>query len=160
MPDVTSSRSFVVAVLFLAAGTWWLANTSLQASIGYANVPAVATQAAFVLVLGQALLTGLLAVHNAPDKWPAAALDALSFVVPVWPLLALMWLTSGLSMFAIAVSQLAAFVLAITAGSAGRRISRLAISVEARAMLRGATGTAIAAAVWIGRGELHAWITT
>ena len=146
--------------MFLAVGTWWLANTSLQASDGYAYVPAIGAQGAFILVLAQALLIGLLAVHNASEKRSTAALDALSFIVPVWPLLALIWLTSDLSMLAIAASQLAAFLLAFAAGAIGRRISRLSMSLEARAMLRGAAGMAIAAVVWLARGQLHAWIST
>ena len=159
MPDVTSRRSLVAAALFLAVGAWWLANTSLQASIAFADVPAFGAHAAFVLVLGQALLIALLGVHDMPDTWRATSLAAVSFIVPMWPLLALIWLTTELSMLAVATTQLAAFVLAIVAASIGKGLSQLAVGSDGRAMLRAAAGVAIAAAVWIGRGQLHAWVT-
>lgn len=159
MQDLTSTRSLVVAALFLAVGAWWLANTSLQASIGFANVPAFGVHAAHVLVLGQALLIALLGVHDTPDTWREASLAAVSFIVPMWPLLALIWLTSELSMLAVATSQTAAFVLAIAVASIARGISRIDVGNETRAMLRAAAGVALAAAVWIGRGQLHTWVT-
>ena len=159
MPDLTSRHSLVVAALFLAVGAWWLANASLQASIGFANVPGFGVYAAYVLVLGQAMLIALLGVHDTPDSWRDASLEAASLIVPMWPLLALIWLTSDLSMITVATTQVAALILAIFVASVVRGVSRLDVGNETRAMLRAAAGVAIAAVVWIGRGQLHAWIT-
>ena len=158
MHELTSTRSLAIAALFLAVGSWWLANASMQANIGYAYVPRIAAQAAFALILGQALLIGLLAVHNAPGTWSATMLDASSYVVPAWPLLALLWLTSELSLPMIATSQVAAFAFAIAAAFVGTRVSHLAVGSEARTLLRGATGIALAASVWLARGQLQVWI--
>ncbi len=159
MQRVMSRHGLVIAALFVAASAWWLANTSLQASIGFANVPVLGAQAAFVLVLGQAMLIGLLAVQHVPDTFRTAVLAAGSLVVPVWPLLALIWLTSELSMFAIASTQVAAFLLAVAVALAGKGVSRLAVGDEPRELLRTALGVAAAAALWIARSQLHLWVT-
>lgn len=159
MQRVMSRHGLVIAALFVAVSAWWLANTSLQSSIGFVNVPALGAQAAFVLILGQAMLIGLLAVQHVPDTFRAAVLAAGSLVVPVWPLLALIWLTSELSMFAVASTQVAALVLAVAVALAGKGVSRLAVGDEPRALLRTALGVAAAAALWLARSQLHLWVT-
>ena len=160
MSRLTQTAAWPAAALFLAAGSWWLASTSLQARVGYIGVPAISAQAAFSLVLGQWLVISLFAGSgDASRSFWAGTVAALNFVVPLWPLFALLWLTSDLSLAILVQTQLIAFMLATTLIVAAGRVARLSIDREYRSFLRSTVGIVVAAAIWMGRNQLHAWVT-
>jgi hypothetical protein len=156
---LTPTAGWLAAALFLAAGTWWLANMSLQAGSGFSGAPVVSAQAAYALVLGQWFLISLFASHGESQGFSAATVASLNFVVPLWPLIALLWLTSELSITTLVQTQLIAFTLAAVLAVVGTRVAHLNIDHEYRMLLRSTVGVAAAAAIWIGRSQLHAWVT-
>ena len=160
MSRLTLTAGWPAAGLFLATGSWWLASLSLQARNGFSGAPLISAQAAFSLVLGQWLLIGLFAGNGGSSRsFSAGAVAALNFVVPLWPLYALLWLTSDLSLAILAQTQLVAFVLATVMILVAGRVERLSIDRDYRTLLRATVGLLVAAVIWAGRSHLHAWVT-
>lgn len=159
MSRLTPTAGLIAVALFLATGTWWLANTAMQTNSGFVGVPIVSAQAAFALVLGQWLLIGLFATQEDAGTFAGAAAVALSGVLPLWPLFALLWLTSNLSVATLAATQVIAVLLAVAMTVIGAGIERMRIDGEMRMMLRMTAGIVTAALVWTGRGQLHTWVT-
>ena len=151
--------AWLSAALFLASGTWWLANMSLQATSGFSGVPDISAQAAFALVLGQWSIIGLFAGHGSYQGSSAATVANLNFVVPLWPLFALLWLTSELSIATLVQTQLIAVTLAAALTVFGSRVAILNIDHEYQMILRSTLGIIAAAVIWMGRGQLHTWVT-
>lgn len=158
MSRLTPTAVWLAAALFLAAGTWWLANMSLQANSGFSAAPVVSAQAAFALVLGQWTLVSLFASHGESRGFSATAVASLNFVVPLWPLIALLWLTSELSITTLVQTQLIAFTLAAVLAVVGSRVAQMNIDHEYQMLLRSTLGIIAAAVIWMGRGQLHTWI--
>jgi len=160
MSRLTPIGGFLAAALFLAAGAWWLANMTLQASGGFAAAPMVSAQAAVALVLGQWLLIALFAGQpGSTGTLSTSAASGLSYIVPVWPLIALLWLCSDLSVVTLVATQAIAFTLALAMAWIGAGVERMRIDAELEIMLRSAIGIVVAAAIWTGRSQLHAWVT-
>lgn len=160
MPRLTLTAGWPAAGLFLAAGSWWLASMSLQARHGFLGVPVISGQAAFGLVLGQWLLIGLFAGNGDSSRsFSAGAVAALNFVVPLWPLFALLWLTSDLSFAMLVQTQLVAFILATVMALVAGRVARLSVDRDYGTLLRSAVGLLVAAMIWAGRSHLYAWVT-
>ena len=158
MSHLTPTAAWPAAALFLASGTWWLANLSLQASSGFSAAPVISAQAAFALVLGQWILVSLFASHNGPQGFSAATIASLNFVVPLWPLFALLWLTSELSIGTLVQTQLIAFTLAAVLTVVGSKVEQMNIDHEYQLLLRSTVGIIAAAVIWIGHGQLHTWV--
>ena len=159
MPRLTPTSAWPALGIFLAAGTWWLANISLQAGSSFAAASAISAQAAFALVLGQWILISLFASHGDCRRFSATTVASLNFVVPLWPLLALLWLTSDVSMITLVQTQLIAFTLAVILAVVGTRVTRLNIDDEFRTLLLSTVGIIVAMTVWIGRSRLLEWVT-
>ncbi len=159
MSRLTPTAAWPALALLLAAGTWWLANISLQAGSGFSAAPAISAQATFALVLGQWLLISLFASHGDFRNISAATVANLNFVVPLWPLLALLWLTSDVSITTLVQTQLIAFILAAMLAAVGKRVADLNIDAEYRTLIFSTVGIIAAAMIWIGRSQLHAWVT-
>ncbi len=159
MSRLTPTAAWPALALLLAAGTWWLANISLQAGSGFSAAPAISAQAAFALVLGQWFLISLFASHGNSQNSSATAVASFNFVVPLWPLLALLWLTSDVSITTLVQSQLIAFILAAILAVVGTRVARLNIDAEYRTLIFSTVGIIAAAVIWVGRSQLHAWVT-
>ena len=83
---------------------------------------------------------------------------ALAAIAPAWPLLALLWLTSGLSVLVLVASQLLVALAAVLLALTGRALGRTALGDPARDVLRGAAGIGAAAIVWSLREGLHTWV--
>lgn len=160
MSRLTPIGGFLAAALFLAAGAWWLANMTLQASGGFAAAPIVSAQAAVALVLGQWLLIALFAGQpGSAGTLLTATASGLSYIVPVWPLIALLCLCSDLSVATLAATQAIAFTLALVMAWVGAAVERMRVDAEFGTMLRSALGILVAAAIWTGRSQLYAWVT-
>ena len=157
---LTPTAGWLAAALFLVAGIWWLANMSLQAGSGFSGAAVVSAQAAYALVLGQWFLISLFASHGESRRFSAATFETLDFVVPIWPLIALLWLTSELSIATLVQTQLVAFGLAAALAVVGAGAARLNIDREYCKLLRSTIGVVAAATIWIGRDQLHAWMIT
>ncbi len=159
MSRLTPTAGLLAAALFLAAGTWWLGNVSLLARAGFAGLPILSAQAAFTLVLGEWLLIGLFACRLGSASSAGLAVSGLSFVVPLWPLLALFWLSSAMSAVTLLVTQVVALALVVAAVSVGGVVERLRIDAEWRSLLRSLVGIALAAGIWTTRDPLQAWLS-
>ena len=122
-------------------------------------MPLISEQGAVALVLGQWLIIGVFAGHLDHKTYSATAFTALSFVVPLWPLLALFWLTSAVSILILAATQVAAFTLVVALVRIAAAISRRCADKELQILLRSATGIVVVAAIWVLRGPLAAWVT-
>jgi hypothetical protein len=149
---------WLVAALFLATGSWWLANVALLSRSAYVDVPALSAQTSFLLLLGQLLLIGLFAVHNDPGRVSDAVLGAVAFSLPLWPLFALLWVTSQLSLSSLVVSQVAAVILAALMTVAGRWIVRVTPDRELGSIIRSAAGVSMFALAWGCRGPIQGWM--
>ena len=86
-------------------------------------------------------------------------MSGLSFVVPLWPLLALFWLSSAMSAVTLLVTQVVALALVVAAVSVGGVVERLRIDAEWRSLLRSLVGIALAAGIWTTRDPLQAWLS-
>ena len=76
----------------------------------------------------------------------------------LWPLLAVLWLSSRLSLVAILGSQLGALALAGGLVLAARLAARTTTDTEIGHLLRVATGLAAAGVIWTARASLAGWI--
>ena len=159
MPRLKPTSAWPALGIFLAAGTWWLANISLQAGSSFAAASAISAQAAFALVLGQWIIISLFASHGDCRTFSPTAVASLNFVVPLWPLLALLWLTSDVSMITLVQTQLIAFTLAVILAVVGTRVTRLNINEEYRTLILSSVGIIAAMTIWIGRKPLLEWVT-
>jgi hypothetical protein len=158
MYRLSHTSSWPVAALFLAAGTWWLASVGLQAGTAFLWVPNISVDTTFVVVLGQWLIICLCAGRAAKFRCSAFSIAVLGFVVPLWPLLALTWLSSDLSFLTLTLTQLMSIFLAAAFGLFAQVVSKLNISNELRRHLRTAAGILVAAVIWSQRHVLHAWL--
>ena len=158
MSHLTPTAAWPAAALFLASGTWWLASMSLQASSGFSGAPVISAQAAFALVLGQWIFVSLFASHNGSQGSSATIIASLSFVVPLWPLFALLWLTSELSIETLVQTQLIACTLAAVLTMVGSRVEQTNIDHEYQLLLQSAVGITAAALIWTGRGQIFIWV--
>lgn len=159
MSRMTKSFSLLTAALFLGTGAWWLSGMALQVNGGFAAAPAFSAHASFVLVLGQLLMISLFMGQTSGGSPSDITLSALCCAVPLWPLIALLWLTSDLPLAILVASQVAALLLAGFVVLGGLAIDRVGFDRDQKALLRSATGVLVAAIVWAARNQIHEWIT-
>ncbi len=150
----------VVGALFvLAIATWWLSNVALQVQLSFANVPATSLQAAGIAVLGQWMLVALVTRPGHGDNALRDGLaSALLAIVPLWPLLALLWQTSKLSALTLALSQVIAVAIAVLVLAVATLLSRTSIALANRQLYRMAASMVLATAIWLLRGPILDWL--
>ncbi len=159
MPRVSAIPGVVGALFVLAIATWWLANVALQVHVSFANVPAMSLRAAGIAVLGQWMLVALV---TRPGHGETALRDglasALLAIVPLWPLLVLLWQTSKLSALALALSQVIAVAIAVLVLVVASLLSRTSIELANQQLFRMSAGIVLAAAIWLLQSPILDWL--
>ena len=158
MSRLRGSSSLPVAALFLASGSWWLANVALQAGTAFVWVPVVSADAIYAAVLGQWIVICLFTRCAEDGSISSRALAVLGFVLPLWPLLAVAWLSSDIGLVTLLQTQLLAIVIAIAFVALGHLLSRRGPGTERSEILRNAFGVVAAAITWSQRQALHEWL--
>lgn len=141
--------------LAIAIALWWLGSTRLALDHGTdAGQSAADALSALLLVRGMAL--AILSVRaGALYGWRQGATAGLGLIAPSWPLVALAWSASAISLTQVALAE-----LLLLAGSAalpliGLGLRRSVRRVELAAMAGTGVGTALAAALWVARGSTY-----
>lgn len=167
MPRVSAFPGVAGAALAAAVGCWWWPAMLLQEHRAYADLPLLSAQAALVLILGQWLVTALCAGRwflagaagaAAGRAVTLAATAALTTIAPGWPLLALLWLTGTVSGTTLAALQALIALSGAALALLGVALSRSALRPAVAEPLGGAACLAAAAAVWLFRDGLRAWV--
>ena len=161
MPRLSAMQGAVSLVLVVSVGSWWLASLALGIGGRLDDVTGLAAQAAVVLLIAQWLAIALFASHvskNASTNWQSVMASLLSVTVPLWPFLAILWLSSRLSLAVLIGSQLGAVALAGSLGLAARLAARTTPNAELGNLFRVATGLAMAGMIWIARSSLAGWV--
>lgn len=157
MLRLSAKPGLVMAVLVSAIGTWWLAGVALQLGSGSADLHAWGARAAAAVILTQWMLIALL---TAPARSDSQAGSLLAVSLPLWPLLALLWLTSRLSAIDLVASQLLAVLLAMLMIVIAKLITTSIRGAEVRQLATAAAGVVLAAMIWAARGPLIAWVSS
>lgn len=163
MPRLSAIPGLVAGALVFTCAVWWLASVALQSDGGLTDVTELSTRAAAVVILGQWILIALLAtpVSSAIDvQKPPVLANLLATTLPLWPLLAVLWLTSKLSATTLIASQLGAMALAVGIILLGQAITSEKLGAELRHLLSVAAGIAIAAMIWMARTLLISWFSS
>ena len=161
MPRLSAVQGNIGLILVVAIGTWWLASVALEIGSGLDDVAGLGARAAIGLVIAQWLAIALFAPRvstGTSSSDLSAAMHLLSVTAPLWPLLAVLWLSSRLSLVAIIGSQLGAVILTASLVLGARLASRIATDAEVAHLLRVAMGLAAAAVIWLVRGSLAGWM--
>lgn len=164
MPRLNATPGMLGSLVVLAVSAWWLASVALQDGRAFAGVPLLSARAAFWLILVQWLLLGLFAVRwfggtaGTSASIGICAATALAVIAPAWPLLVLLWLTSGLSAFALLVSQLLATGFGSAIVMVGGILGRSSVDTTISDALGSAAGLTMAAIIWSSRAGLQEWL--
>ena len=154
------------AGLFAAVATWWLANVALQGDAGFTRVPILSTDAAGAAVLAQWMLVALFAAFYCDDEGDdpmsakSAGLHVLAIALPLWPLFALLWLTSELSARTLLTTQFIAVAIGAIMYQLIRGIAVSRFGLETQRLLAAAAGGAVALIVFVNRTALFDWLAT
>lgn len=162
MPRLSAVPGIVAASLVTACAVWWLSSIALQIDAGLTDVAELSARAAAVLILAQWILIALFATLLAAaidTRSPPAMANLLTVTMPLWPLLAVLWLTSKLSATGLIATQLGALALAAGMILLGQAVTRKMPGDELRQLLSVATGIAIASLIWIARAPLINWVS-
>ena len=161
MPRLSAMHGNVGLILVVAVGTWWLAGAALEIGGGRDDVAELGARAAVLLVTAQWLAIALFAPHvdiPAPTSYRSAALSLMSITAPLWPLLAVLWLSSRLSLAAVIGSQLGALALAACLVWATGLAAPARTGTELGQPFRVAIGPAAAGILWTARAPLAGWM--
>ena len=163
MPRLSAIPGLVSSALVAATAVWWLASVALQLGSGFADVTELSTHAAAMVILAQWILIALFVAPACAvfdTQPPRVHANLLAMTLPLWPLLALLWLTSKLSVITLIVSQLGALSLAVAMLLFGRAIASKKLNAELRQLLSVTAGIAVAAMIWLARTPLFSWLSS
>ena len=161
MPRLSAVQGNVGLILLVTIGSWWLASAALEIGSGVDDVAGVSARGTMVLVISQWLAIALFAPHasaSMSENNQSAATNLLSVTVPLWPLLAVLWLSSRVSLVVIIGSQLGAMALAGSLVLIARLAARATTDAELAHLLSVAIGLVAAVVIWVGRASLAAWM--
>jgi len=163
MPAILSS-----AIVF-AVASWWLASVALQGRTAYADAGSLSAQAASAAIFVQWIAIALIAQSanvTSDGKlrlWFWEYLSMLAVVMPFWPLLGLLWLTSKLSATTLVATQFMAVMLVALMLAAARAIASISTSIsigaELRRLLTVAASVAVVAIIWFNQSRLAEWVS-
>lgn len=159
MRRLSARPGLIASMLVLATAAWWLGRIALELGSGSANLNLPGAQAATVLITAQWLLIAFLTTTIAANS-KTGPLELLATSLPLWPLLALLWLTSKLSIFALIASQLVALLLATALALVGKTIAANVRDADFRHLASVAVGVVCATIIWLARAPLTHWITS
>ena len=168
MRNLTTIPALLAIACLITVSTWWLLQLSALPRMNAAAINDISLQAARTLLLLQLMSISLFA-----PLWPTAALggakqpDAsahivmpvLAAILPAWPLLALLWLASGIAATAVVKIEVLVLGVGLAVTLLARAIHRLDLNTEAERLLQTSLGIAAAAASWLFRAEWLQWIT-
>jgi len=167
MRNLTATPGLIAIACLLPVSSWWFMQMLvLPASTG-TGASSASMQALRALVLLQFLSVSLFGPqvttklqHESGRRIALLELGTptAAFVLPAWPLLAMLLLASGLSAgeFAAAEAGVAVVGLAVMLLARGLRYFRL--SAETKRMAQVFLGLVAACSVWLFRQELLRWI--
>ena len=150
-----SSSGLAIAGLIVTAvvATWWLGTVGL-ALPSSGNPERASAQAILALVLLRGLLlpafglpTGL---RLARATWPGL----LTMVAVAWPVVALAWSASEVTLHAVLAAEGALLALAVVIGALGTALAHLArerLSADATDIMATAAGLLVALGLWVTR---------
>lgn len=161
------------SAMVFAIASWWLASVALQGRAAYTDAAALSAQAASAAILVQWIAIALIAQSaNATSNgkvrlWFWEWVSMLAVVLPFWPLLGLLWLTSKLSATTLVASQLIAVMLVALMLVAGRAIASISASssasnfmgTELRRLLAAFTSVVVVAIIWLNESRLAEWVS-
>jgi hypothetical protein len=134
--------------LAAAIAVWWLGSTRLALDHG-TDASRSAAGALYALLLVRGMALAVLSVRaGALYGWRPGATAGLGLIAPSWPLVALAWSASTISLMQIALVE-----PLLLAGSAvlpliGLSLRRLLHNAELAVMAATGVGAALAAALW------------
>ena len=134
--------------LAAAIAVWWLGSTRLALDHG-TDASRSAAEALYALLLARGTAFAVLGVRaGALYGWRRGVKAGLGLILPSWPLVALAWSASTISLMQIALVE-----LLLLAGSAalpliGLSLRRLLHNAELAVMAATGVGAALAAALW------------
>jgi len=151
-----------VAAFLLAAATsvWWLASLALVSPSEPGATAAISSTAAAACVTGHWILIALLTPLWTPRGTPLVeALPLLAAAsLPLWPLLAMLWAATGISILPLAATQAGAAALFGVVLLGRELIARLPIGEETTQPLAVAFGASVAAGIWLARSPISDWV--
>lgn len=159
MYGLSARPGLVTSALVLCVGVWWLAGIALQSGGGNPDLHELSATAAVVVILAQYVLIALLPAP-ATVASRSGALNILSSLFPLWPLLALLWLTSRLSLTVLFFSQIVALLIAFTMILAARLLAGKIHDAELQQLATVAASVVFASGVWLMRAPLVAWLAS
>ncbi|MDH3748009.1 MAG: hypothetical protein OER97_07350 [Gammaproteobacteria bacterium] len=165
MPRLSAMPAILGGAIVFAVASWWLASIALQGRAGYADAATLSAQAASVAIFIQWLAIALIArsvsatSNGTASLWVWEWVSMLAVVLPFWPLLGLLWLTSKLSAITLVASQLIAVLLAALMLVASRAIASLPVGAELRQLLTITASVAVVAVIWLNQSRLAEWVS-
>ena len=157
MRNVTSAPTFVAIAYALPIGAWWamqMPGLALEFSGNALQASDFALQTILVL---QLLVVCLFAQHWAQSESETAPVILLT-LIPAWPLLAMLGISTGTLLIALLLSQVAIFMVGMMLLAGSRAIAGIIQHQATLALCRYAIGIAAAALTWTFRMDLSRWI--
>jgi len=159
---LTALPALIAIGCVITVAGWWLMQVSLVAGTNATAIHAISLRAMRVIFLLQMLSTSLFAPLwlGRPSGQAAthSFTSVLSALFPAWPLLALLWLATGISATAMAGTETMVLGAALVVALLARGIQHLVLDTEINRLLQTSLGIAAATATWLFRGEWLQWI--
>lgn len=148
MNESLSRRIAALSGLALAAAVaaWWLGSTHIAIDHG-ADPGRSSTEALQIAWLARAMLVPALTVRvGALRGWRSGSATAVGLVVPSWPLVAVAWSASAVSMASVILAEGCLIVGAIALPALGQILRRMVPRPEVAGVVASALGVVLAAA--------------
>lgn len=162
MRKLTALPTLIAIGCFITVTSWWFMQLSLSPGTNAVAIHEISLRAMRVILLLQLLSISLFAPlwlgMSSGHAATHSATTILSALFPAWPLLAILWLATGIPVTALAKTEAVVFGAGLLIALLARAIQYLVENTEINRLLQTSLGLAAATTTWLFRTEWLQWI--
>jgi len=159
---LTALPAFIAIGCLVAVAAWWFMQWSLLPATNAAAIHDISLQAMRLILLLQMISINLFAPLWANRPYASVTENSTTSIFaalfPAWPLLAILWLATGVSAAALAATEALVLGAGWVVTLLGRTIRQLTPQAEISRLMLASLGLVAAATAWLFRVEWLQWI--
>lgn len=162
MRKLTILPEMIAIGCLITVASWWFMQVSLLPGTNAVAIHEISLRAMRVILLLQLLSISLFAPlwlgRSSGHSVAHSTTTILAALFPAWPLLAILWLATGIPATALAETEAVVLGAGLVIALLARAIQHLAQNPEINRLLQTSLGLAAAATTWLFRTEWLQWI--
>ena len=162
MRKLTILPAMIAIGCLITVASWWFMQISLLPGTNAAAIHEISLWATRVILLLQMLSISLFAPlwlgMSSEHSVAHSTTTILSALFPAWPMLAILWLATGMPATALVKTEAVVLGAGLVIALLARAIQHLTQNTEVNRLLQTSLGLAAATTTWLFRTECLQWI--